>query len=132
VKTRYENFTISATYTGSKQAPWTSGPANWNHHYITVSNRINGKRTRFDFWASIAQPELRKRYDLLHAFYCFITDALSGQQEFDEFCSEFGYDVDSIDAHRTWQACKRAAAKLERIYPDDLFDLANELQDIAG
>ena len=131
-KATFENFAIKATYTGSKPAQWGNGRENWNHHKVTVTNTGNKLKTSFDFWASVAKPNVETEYDILNAFYCFISDAISGDMSFSEFCSEFGYDEDSRSAEKTWKACKRAADKLKRIYDGDIYDLANRLQEIAG
>lgn len=125
MKATFKNFRVSANYTGSKPAKWN--PDNWHHHNITVTNTDNGKRTHFDFWTSIMAPEIESEYDVLNAFYMFVGDAISGDMDFSEFCNEFGYDVDSMTAYKTWIACKRAAKKLERIYSGDIYDLSNEL-----
>ena len=127
----YKGFRITATYTGSKKAPWDS-PENWNHNRVTVTNAETGKHTDFDFWTSIAKPQMKTRYDVLNAFCAFVNDAISGEMAFVDFCCEFGYDDDSIAALHVWKACKRATAKLHRIYDGDIYDLANELQEIAG
>lgn len=127
----YKGFRITATYTGSKKAPWDS-PENRNHNRVTVTNTETGKRTGFDFWTSIAKPQMETRYDVLNAFYAFVDDAISGEMSLSDFCYEFGYDDDSIAASRIWKACKRNNAKLRRIYDGDIYDLANELQEIAG
>lgn len=133
MKATFKNFRINAVYTGSKAADWDDKmPENWNHHRVTVTNAENGARTSFDFWASIAHPELDKEYDVLNAFYCFISDAISGDMDFSEFCSEFGYDEDSRKAEKTWKSCKRSAEKMARIYGGDIYDLSNELQEVAG
>lgn len=128
-RANYKNYRIAATYTGEKAAPWGNGQENWNHHRITVTNTETGKRTTFDFWASIAHPVLDSTYDVLNAFYCFVSDAVSGMESFTEFCSNFGYDNDSITALKTWRACKRSYDKLSRIYDGDLYDLINELSE---
>ena len=95
---------------------------------MTVTNKDNGLKTSFDFWASIAKPNLETEYDILNAFDCFIDDAISGDMSFSEFCGEFGYDEDSRTAEKTWKACKRAYDKLTRIYSGNIYDLANRLQ----
>ena len=129
-KAYYNNFIITASYTGSKCAPWANGRENWNHHIVTVRNKETGKRTSFDFWASIANPVLETEYDIINAFYCFLSDAVSGEESFEDFCADFGYDEDSRTAERTWKACKRAAAKFQRIAPnEDLYDLINEVSE---
>lgn len=132
MKATFNNFEITATYTGSKPAPWgDTMPKNWNHYRITVKNTNNGKRTGFDFWASIAKPKLTTEHDVLDAFRCFINDALAGEMDFTEFCGELGYDEDSRTAERTWKACKRSANKLRRIYDGDLYELINSLENWA-
>lgn len=128
----FENFRIHAEYTGSKKADWGDKTENWNHHHITVTNKDTKQQTTFDFWASIANPRVNTRYDILNAFYCFISDAISGDMTFKEFCSEFGYDEDSRRAEKTWNACVKAHDKLQRIYPGDIYELADRLQEIAG
>ena len=126
----FNNFRIIATYRGEKPAAWGNGE-NWNHYKITVVNTQNKLRTGFDFWASIANPDLSSRYDVLNAFRCFVDDALCGDMTFHDFCMEFGYDEDSRQAERTWKACKKSAEKLTRIYDGDLYDLINSLEDYA-
>lgn len=123
----FKNFAISAEYTGGKPAEWSHG-TNWNHHKVTVKNTENGKRTSFDFWASITSPRLKTECDVLNAFYCFVSDAIDGLESFEGFCSELGYDTDSRKSERAWKSCKRAAEKLERIAGGaDFYDLCNEL-----
>ncbi len=132
MKATFKNFEVSAVYTGSKAAEWGNGRKNWNHHRITVENTENGARTSFDFWASIAQPRIETEYDVLNAFYCFVSDAISGDMDFSEFYGEFGYDEDSRTAGKDWKACQRSSEELARIYDGDIYDLANELQEVAG
>ena len=111
---------IASTYLVNKN--WRSStkndsvPDNWHNHRVVVS--FNGKRTSFEFWASIASPELRSKSDLLGALVMFLDDGLSGQDSFDEFCYNLGYDQDSIQAHKTWQACKRAGNRARRVFGD--------------
>lgn len=125
MKATFKNFRVSANFTGSKPAGFNSN--NWNHHNVTVTNTENGLKTRFDFWASIMNLELETEYDVLNAFYCFVGDAISGDDSFSDFCSCFGYNTDSMTAYKVWNACKRAAKKLHRIYDGDIYELSNEL-----
>lgn len=128
--TTHKGYRITATYTGSKPARWDGTRENWNHHAVTVTNTATQKRTTFDFWASLASPEVRSRSDLLGAFRCFLGDAISGMQSFDDFCSEFGYDTDSRKAEKTWRACVASAKKAERLLDsEDIYELINSLPD---
>lgn len=130
MKYRFNDFEITATYTGDKPAPWSDSRENWNHHNITVRSTETGKKTRFDFWASIMNPHLSSKYDVLNAFYCFVSDAVSGLEDFSEFCREFGYDEDSRRAEKVWKSCRRSYEKLSRMSGfsrDEIYDLCNAL-----
>jgi len=98
----FQDFSISAKYLGNKQAAWGD---NWNNHKVTVKR--NG--------ASVS-----------------VSDAICGYMPFEEFCSELGYDTDSRKAYQAWNACQAAHRKLRKIYSGDIYELANELQEIAG
>lgn len=64
-------------------------------------------------------PEIRSKSDLRFALYCAVSDARSGAMEFEEFCSEFGYDADSMKAYRIWQQCKKMKRKVDRVLTED-------------
>ena len=133
MKATFKNFDVSAVFHGDKVSAWDS--RNYNYSRVTVKNTTNGKETSFDFWGSIVNPVLETEYDLLNAFYCFVSDAISGLESFDYFCSEFGYDTDSMKAYKTWKACKRSFDKFKRVSAlsdNDMYDFINELQEIAG
>ncbi len=72
--------------------------------------------------------------DLLFAFYCFMSDSASGDNSFEDFCSEFGYDTDSRKAEKIWKACKKSLDKASLIFEgtnqSNLYDALNEFQEI--
>lgn len=132
MQTTFKNLKISSTFKGDKKANWNDPKfENWNNHIITVRNQDTKQATRFDFWASIAQPQIESETDILNALYCFVGDAVSGNTDFTDFCNEFGYDEDSRTAYKTYKACVRANEKLARVYNDDIYELANELQEMG-
>lgn len=133
MKATYNEFTINTNFDMNKPSHWDE--RNWNHHTVTVYSKKTGKRTRFDFWGSIMNPELDTEYDVLNSFYCFVSDAISGTYSFSEFCGEFGYDEDSRKAERTWKACKRSLEKFQRMSgysEDEMYDFINDLAEIAA
>lgn len=133
MKTTYKNFIISETFAHNKAALWDKN--NYNNHIVTIKNTNNGKKTRFDFWCSIVEPDFKNESDLLNAFYCFVSDAVSGLDSFYDFCRNFGYDEDSRRAEKTWKACKKSLEKFIRVSEfssDEIYDFANELSEIAG
>ena len=76
MKATYKQFEINTVYHGDKC--WSCDNRNYNNHIVTVKNKENGKTTLFEFWCSIMHPEFESEYDVLNAFYCFVSDALSG------------------------------------------------------
>lgn len=117
-------LTINSTNTGAKASKWGAD----KHQHHTVGLSLNGKRTRFDFWASKAQPTMKTDNDNLGALQCFFSDALSGENSFSDFCGEFGYDIDSRQAEKTFKACQRAYDKALRFFgsSDVICDILNE------
>lgn len=133
MKANFKQFEINTVYHGDKC--WSYDSRNYNNYVVTVKNKENGKKTRFEFWCSIMRPEFESEYDVLNAFYCFVSDALDSLYSFDEFCGEFGYDTDSRKAEKVYRACKRAYAKFERVSgfsDDEMYDFINELSEIAA
>lgn len=61
-------------------------------------------------------------------FNCILSDALSGDQTFNEFCDEFGYDNDRISHQKIYFACQESLNKLRKVFSGDLYDLANSLE----
>jgi hypothetical protein len=37
--------------------------------------------------------------------FCLLLDAQGAEQNFNDWCGDFGYDADSIKAFKTYQAC---------------------------
>lgn len=50
---------------------------------------------------------------------CLILDASTGDQSFEDFCSDFGYDTDSRRAERTWEACVDVRDRLMILLGDE-------------
>lgn len=132
MKVTYKNFIISESYVGEKAATWNVN--NKNQYKVTIKNTENNKKTSFDFWCSIVQPTFETEYDLLNAFYCFLSGAEAGSYELNEFYKEFGYE-NTEDCIKTWKDCKKALRKCKRLFDnnDDIFyETINELSEIAG
>lgn len=132
-KASFKNIRVSAVYVGDEAAPFM--PNNYNNHLVSIYNTTTGKRASFKFWASIMNPELRSRYDVLNALYCIVSDAISGLDSFEDFCGNLGYDTDSREAHKTWKACQSSSTKALRVLGvsrSELYDFANKLGEIAG
>lgn len=116
LKTLAEQVTITSEY-GRTRKPWDQYDE-WQKeaHPYRVRMRYKGRSLTVDFWmgqAHTAEPDAEGVLD------CLLSDASAGEQDFHEFCSEFGYDEDSRKAEKVWKACKQTAPKLRRFLGDD-------------
>jgi hypothetical protein len=121
---------INSEFLGNKPAKWDTKAGtstNYNNHKVTIKH--NGKRLSFDFWGSIMNPEIANDQENVFALYCFLSDAVSGKQSFEDFCSEFGYDEDSRSVERIRKECEKSLKKFEKVFEADIYDLINEIQE---
>lgn len=131
----FKGVEIKSEYFGFKE--WPCDSTNTNYHKILLRNLKTKKHTHFDFWASKAHPRIEDEKDLMEAFECFLTDAMAGDMEFEQFCQEFGYDVyredgyPNANAKRIWKKCRISREKFDRIFEGmNLYEVHNEIQDM--
>ena len=48
--------------------------------------------------------------------YCIVSDAYCGENTFDDFCTDFGYDEDSRKALETYLSCQENSKKLSQVF----------------
>jgi len=81
----------------------------------------NGKKFTLDFGQSIAAEDTPpSMYDILTCLTKY------NPETFEDFCSEYGYNEDSINALNTYKAVKREFNGVNRLFNDVL----EELQEI--
>lgn len=104
----------------------------WNtdeqHHWSVKLERFSkdGKRktlTTF-FSQGSAHKSAPSSADVLS---CLVNDATSGEMSFKDFCSEFGYDMDSRSAEKIWQGCAEMAPRV-RDFLGEKFDAILECE----
>lgn len=94
-----------------KQDDWQKKATGWN-----CTLRYQGRQHRFDFWQG---PAISGEPDREGVLNCLLSDAQAGEQSFDEFCGEFGYDHDSRKAESTWKACQKTTDAIKRLLGSD-------------
>lgn len=64
-----------------------------------------------------------KEPDIYEVLDCLASDAagIENARDFDDWCSEYGYDTDSRKAERIYHTCQRQAASLRRLLGDDAY-----------
>ena len=129
MKAQYKNIKLESKFKGNKL--WKcSNLHNMNNHKITVINLETKKRLTFDYWCSIASPRIEKEIDLFESFNCFLSDSMSGNQSFELFCDELGYEPYEKESKKIYNACVKSLEKFERVFPEyDIYDLCNDIRE---
>jgi hypothetical protein len=85
--------------------------------------KCNGKRYTFNFGQSIqAGGEEPTMYDVLTCLEKYEVGS------FDNFCSNYGYDNDSIKALKTYQAVAREYKNMLRVFGETILEEMQEIQ----
>jgi hypothetical protein len=74
-----------------------------------------GRSFSFDFWQGYGithEPEVEEVLE------CLLSDA-SVSEDFEEFCREFGYDIDSRKAEQTHKSCLKIRSNMKRLLGPD-------------
>ena len=103
-----------------------------NHYKVTIKRKFkldgNHLDTRYGFRQmtipfsqGLAHTESPKLDSVLD---CLLTDSIGVDGViFEDFCSEFGYDEDSIKAKKVYEACKKNSKKLKNLLGSTYFEL---------
>ena len=92
---------------------WPAGTIGW-----TVVLKFQRRQLTTRFYQGPAVCREPAAADVLS---CLASDASAGMQDFESFCSDFGYDSDSRRALATFEACRAMAPRLEK-FLGDAFD----------
>ena len=102
--------------TDEERANWKDGTA-W-----TVRLKHQGRSLTTSFFQGSAHKTAPSAADVLS---CLASDARSGEQSFEDFCGDFGYDADSRKAHETWKTCARMTKQLHKLLGDAFEEVAD-------
>lgn len=78
----------------------------------------------FDFWGSIHDKENNKKPTKYGVLACLSVEEFLG---FEDFCSSFGYDTDSILAHKTYEAVKSQSEAITKLLTPKEIEQLNEI-----
>jgi hypothetical protein len=99
-----------------KPAPFAeAGEKCGNHYRVTLSGKA--RRLTFSFWGSIKDAEEGKPVTAYSILACISNDA-NTPETFADFCSEYGYDSDSIKARDTFKRCALFARRLRAFFTE--------------
>lgn len=114
-----------ATKHGITIADWTThgfhaDEDGWEHQRWTFILAHEGRTLTVPFRTGTGWDREPSITDILDAI---ASDAHAGADlDFEEFCSNFGYDADSRKAYATWEACVKMRDDLTAFLGSDLLD----------
>ena len=129
-----ELLPVEIRYIGEVPSKWPSSSSNRttvDQWIITVTGK-DGCHHMFDYFTGLGRrqglksPKPPKVADIL---YSLLTDASAEQRNFHEWCSDYGYSTDSINALNVYRACLDTAAALRKCFS---YELLAELQDLLA
>jgi hypothetical protein len=99
-------------------------PEGWDPraHPYRVRLRFRGRSLTVPFYMG---PALEREPTAADVLACLCSDVSMGEQSFEDFCSELGYDTDSRKAERTWKACSVLAPKVRRFLGDHFGEVSS-------
>lgn len=123
-------LTLQAAFKGDKCPPWddekhihgdryrvTIKRKVWTHTRLDSHGEVRPNSVSFDFWNSYRDSGEGKTPTVYDVLSCISGDVYCADT-FEDFCSEFGYDIDSRKAEQTYRRCKILASKLSRFFTD--------------
>lgn len=113
-----------ATLSDSKPAQWEPS----GHHYRITISRKGGGRVAFDFWGSVNDMNAgRREIDAYSVLSCVSSDIYT-PDTFEEFCSEYGYDSDSIKTKQLFTRANRFAQRLRAFFTEEEIEALSEIR----
>lgn len=132
-----EALPVKIDYVAEVPSKWdTDTPRTVDQWRVTLSSKAGfhsfdyftglGLRHKPDSWGK-RKPCKPKIADILHSL---IMDASAADENFHDWCANFGYSDDSIKAMNTYKACLEVAMALRKHFsPDTLHTVRELLQD---
>jgi len=118
-----ERLPVKIRYVGEARRTWASLKGTTVDQWdVTVTGK-DGCHHMFDYFTGLGRrqglksPKQPKVADVL---YSLLSDASAEQRNFHEWCSDYGYSLDSISALNTYRACLDTAHALHKCFSNEL------------
>ena len=125
-----EHLPVEIRYIGEVPSKWPSSNRTTVDQWAITLLDEDGNPHIFDYFTGLGRrqglksPKPPKVADVL---YLLLSDASAEQRSFHEWCSDYGYSLDSISALNVYRACLDTAAALHKCFSDELLE---ELRDL--
>jgi len=95
-------------------------------YWVTLENRTTGAKYGFEFWNSISAKLKNERPNAYDVLACL--DTYADGESFNDFCSDYGYETDSIKAKKTYNAVMKQIEGLKKVFNKEQLEELNEIQ----
>jgi len=130
-------MTVRATFKGDRCPAWAGeagrenascqcGTVHGDRYRVTIG-RKGGGRVSFDFWNSQKDMQEGKEPTAYDVLSCAGSD-INCPDTFEDFCGEYGYDLDSRKALATFKRCATFAERLRAFFTDAEREALDEIQ----
>ncbi len=107
---------------------WEDRGSLHNHYKITISRKGQpGNKLSFQWWDSVNATENNEQPTAYDALTSLSSDSYD-YADFAEFCSELGYDADSIKALRIWKEYSKLSKRINQFFTDQEMEDLREIQ----
>lgn len=81
-------------------------------------------------WTTYLRGETPKKPTNSDIMYSILLDAAAGDQSFNDWCDDFGYDQDSMKAFKMYQACCEEGVNLKKTFTrEQIEEMRTALED---
>jgi hypothetical protein len=87
-----------------------------NAHSYRITLIYQGRKHTLDYWQGIGCKDEPTAESVL---YCLLSDASCLNESFEDFCSNCGYDNDSMNAKRIYNKVVKQTEKLKNLLGED-------------
>jgi len=127
-----EHLPVKIRYVGEVPSKWASPKVATVDQWIIAVTGKDGHPHMFDYFTGLGRrqglksPKPPKVADVL---YSLLSDASAEQRNFHEWCSDYGYSLDSISALNAYRSYLDTAHALRKCFSPELLA---ELQDLLA
>jgi hypothetical protein len=94
------------------------------NYWVELRNK-EGKKYSFNYWGSINDKYQNKRPNAYDVLACL--NSYDDGSNYDDFCSSYGYETDSIKAAKTYKAVMKQIEGLKTILSPEALEALNNI-----
>jgi hypothetical protein len=120
-----ESLPVEIKLIGEMKSPWSDNPRMMDAWSVTIGKKWGNKHGEWvtTYFTGTGLRDKRtgrpKRPKMIDVLYALFTDASAADENFSEWCENYGYSDDSIKALNVYKACAETAINLRRQFDSE-------------